>query len=120
MATRQPAASAQKKPPPRVVRAISDRYFWFIDRTRTGLRAVGLGILTYVSKERPEPPKVLIDRSLRLALSRSLIHVLPAAISTFLVVFNLHGFFIGLELQGQEGQDDLKMGTLQICAKLQV
>lgn len=95
-------------------------YTRLIDRFRTALRAVGLGILTYISKDRAEPSKVLVDRSLRLALARSLIHLLPACISMFLVAFNLQGWFIGIELQGEEDKDELKMGVLQISAKLQV
>jgi hypothetical protein len=117
---RQSKATTKAPKPARIRGMLSDSYKRFIDRFRTALRAVGLGILTYISKEKPEPPKVLVDRSLRLALARSLVHVLPAAISMFLVAWNLQGWFIGVELQGEQGQDDLKMGILQICAKLQV
>lgn len=105
---------------PHILRLLLSFYHRFTNQFRTALRSLGLGILTYVSIDRPEPSKVLIDRSLRLALARSLIHLLPATLSTFLIVLNLRGWFIGAELQGLGDQHEMKMGLLQISAKLQV
>ncbi|KAF4948405.1 hypothetical protein FSARC_13756, partial [Fusarium sarcochroum] len=91
--------------------------FAFIDYFRTLLRSIGLAIVTHVSKD--EEPKVLIDHSWRLALSRSTIHLLPACVSMALITLNLQGYFIGRELEGPRAQDDAKLGMLQAAAKIQ-
>lgn len=92
----------------------------FIERFRTLLRSVGLGILTYLKTSQDEPPKALINSSRKLALARCAIHIIPTGVSLALVIVNLRGHFIGSELEGTQGQDSLKLGMLQICAKLQV
>ena len=81
-------------------------------------RALGLGILTVV--RRGETPKVLIYTSKRQAVFHSVTHILPILVSTTLIGFNLQGFFIGRELQGEQNLDGLKMGVIQIAAKVQV
>jgi hypothetical protein len=82
------------------------------------LRAVGLGILAIVRGD--EPPKVLVSKSRRAVVFRSAVHVLPACVSLILIALNLHGYFIGRELQGYSGTDDGKLGALQVAAKIQV
>ncbi|KAH6892453.1 hypothetical protein B0T10DRAFT_605187 [Thelonectria olida] len=90
-----------------------------LDRFSTLLRSVGLGILTHFSRDREEPPKVLISTSWKQALARSAIHVLPASVSITLMAVNIQGYFIGSELQGHQNQDALKLGLLQVAAKTQ-
>ena len=87
-------------------------------RFRLLLRAIGLGIITVIRGD--EPKKILVYRSRRAVLSRSAVHVLPAIVSLALIGINLSGKFIGRELQGTPGTDDLKMGLLQVAAKVQV
>lgn len=102
--------------------------FWI-----TLLCSVGLGILTSfslsrdrrcfkLSRDKDEAPKILINTSRGQALARSAIHLLPALVSIGLMVINIRGFFIGIELQGvgPEHQDSLKLGLLQVAAKTQV
>jgi hypothetical protein len=61
-----------------------------------------------------EPRKVLIFESRRAVLSRSAVHILPVFVSLVLIVINLRGYFIGRELQGTSGGDDLKMGIYRL------
>ncbi|KAF4422944.1 hypothetical protein CFRS1_v001076 [Colletotrichum fructicola] len=91
----------------------------FRGRWRPILRAVGLGIVAFIGEDKPEPPKVLISQSRAVAVSRCAIHILPTAVSLFLISFNLQGYFIGSELQGNKNQDDVKSGVLQLAAKIQ-
>ncbi|KAF4966350.1 hypothetical protein FSARC_5978 [Fusarium sarcochroum] len=91
----------------------------FIQKFRTLLRNLSFGIITFLRGDKDEPPKVLINSSIRLAMARCAIHIVPAFLSIALVTLNCIGFFIGNELQGPKGQDDLKMGLLQIAAKIQ-
>ncbi|KAH7129165.1 hypothetical protein EDB81DRAFT_764314 [Dactylonectria macrodidyma] len=91
----------------------------FVSRFRTLLRAIGLKILTFLSPKTEEPSKVLVDESRRLALAPSAIHLVPASISITLIALNIQAYFIGPELQGTRDQDDLKLGLLQVAAKIQ-
>ena len=45
-------------------------------------------------------------------------HFLPMAASFLLVFWNLRGFYIGGELEGPSGQDDVRLLALQFAAKL--
>jgi hypothetical protein len=47
-----------------------------------------------------------------------LLHILPVAASLTLVVLNLKGYYIGLELSGPKGEDGLKLLGLQFAAKM--
>ena len=82
------------------------------------LRAIGLGIIAVLRGD--EPKKVIVYGSRRTILSRSAVHLLPACVSLVLIAINLRGHFIGRELQGTSGSDNLKMGVLQVAAKMQV
>lgn len=95
------------------------RTCWLVETFRTLLRTLGLSIITFLGGNDPEPSKVLIDSSRKLALARCAVHIVPAFLSTALITLNLLGFFIGNELQGDQDQDDLKFGLLQVAAKLQ-
>ncbi|UPK97982.1 hypothetical protein LCI18_008917 [Fusarium solani-melongenae] len=92
---------------------------WLVQKFRTLLRTLGLKVLTFLGGNDPEPPKVLIDSSRRLSIARCAIHIIPAFLSIALIALNLMVFFIGHELQGPGGQDELKLGSLQVAAKLQ-
>ncbi|KAL3486647.1 hypothetical protein BJX62DRAFT_17625 [Aspergillus germanicus] len=98
-------------------RTFTRPYNWATRRFRLFLRAVGLGILAIVRSD--EPPKVLVYKSRRAVVFRSAVHVLPACVSLILITLNLHGYFIGRELQGYSGTDDGKLGALQVAAKIQ-
>lgn len=84
----------------------------------TFLRAIGLKLATITTGK--EEPKVLVAGSRRSAFARCAVHILPSLISAALLVLNLYGFYIGFELNGPRGDDGVKMGVLQVCAKSQV
>ncbi|KAJ4312864.1 hypothetical protein N0V84_009718 [Fusarium piperis] len=90
-----------------------------LSKFRTLLRTLGLGIITFLGGNDDEPPKVLVDSSRRLAIARCAIHIIPAFVSVGLIVLNILGFFVGNELQGIKNQDELKLGFLQVAAKVQ-
>ncbi|KAH7011116.1 hypothetical protein EDB80DRAFT_762470 [Ilyonectria destructans] len=89
------------------------------DRFRTLLRTLSLSASTFRRSRKDERPKVLLQSSPWLALARCTVHLTPAFVSISLVAINLVGLFLGSELQGPQDQDDLKMGLLQIAAKVQ-
>ncbi|CRK18416.1 hypothetical protein BN1723_011577 [Verticillium longisporum] len=86
-------------------------------RYARAIRAVGLEIITI--RKGPEPPKSLFVLSRKAALARCIVHLLPAMISIILISINLMGYFIGTRLQGWRGSDSIKLGVLQLCAKVQ-
>ncbi|KAJ4127883.1 hypothetical protein NW768_008163 [Fusarium equiseti] len=92
-------------------------YRRIVNRCETLLRAVGLGITTITKG--PERPKKLFTISRRVALARCGVHILPSLVSLILITINLLGYFIGGELQGSKKQDSIKLGLLQIAAKVQ-
>jgi hypothetical protein len=96
--------------------------FRFVQKFRSLFRAVGLGIGLGITTlfEGPGERKVLVNRSRRIALSRAAVHLLPAAVSLYIVAINLRGYFIGNELQGVIYQDNQKLAPLQIASKIQV
>lgn len=95
------------------------RSSWFVRTFSTLLRTLGLKIVTFLGGNDLEQPKVLIDSSRRRAITRCAIHIIPAFLSIALIALNCIGFFAGNELQGFKGQDELKLGLLQVAAKLQ-
>lgn len=90
------------------------------NRFRTLLRTLSLSASTFRRSRKDERPKVLLQSSPWLALARCTVHLTPAFVSISLVAINLVGLFLGSELRGPQDQDDLKMGLLQIAAKVQV
>lgn len=66
----------------------------------------------------PEETKTAFYRSRRLALVRSLIHLVPFGVALYLVILNWAQYYIGEELQGPSGQDTEKLAALQFAAKL--
>ncbi|KAF4624009.1 hypothetical protein G7Y89_g14168 [Cudoniella acicularis] len=65
-----------------------------------------------------EERKIAIIADLRSAFLVSLLHIIPTAASTTLIVLNWRGFYIGRELQGVVGEDGLKFLGLQFAAKM--
>jgi hypothetical protein len=90
-----------------------------VDKFRTLLRTLGLSVVTFLGGNDDEPRKVLIDSSRRLAIARCAVHIIPAFLSIGLTTLNCLGFFIGNELQGLQDLDELKLGALQVAAKVQ-
>jgi len=66
----------------------------------------------------PENPKPLFKRSRTSASLCCLFHLIPVLVTLALVALNLLRFFIGRELDGPTGQDGIKLGVLQIAAKV--
>lgn len=88
------------------------------------LRNLGLEILAFDSKS--EPTKVVVKKSLWVAFSRCLIHILPVTVSLVLLRLNLGGFYIGHGFAQQSSSDltdqgnDVKLALIQVAAKVQV
>lgn len=99
-------------------RHVCDSAYRAVQASRVFLRAFGLSILTVVRRQ--EPPKTLIYPSVWQAMLHSVTHILPIMVSITVIAFNFIRFFIGRELQGQQGLDGLKLGVIQIAAKVQV
>lgn len=85
-----------------------------------GLDVITLLYLRFRRGLNEEPPKVLLQSSFWLAMARCTIHIIPALVSIGLVILNYRGYFIGNELEGPMNQDDMKLGLLQVAAKVQV
>lgn len=111
------ARSAVASPFRRGSAAIRGGYRRVVAKFTTFIRSVGLGIATITKGQ--EGAKVLVVQSRRVALSRCGVHILPSVVSVILITFNLLGYFIGTQLQGPQGQDAIKLGVLQVCAKAQ-
>ncbi|KAI4158998.1 MAG: hypothetical protein LQ342_006971 [Letrouitia transgressa] len=89
------------------------------------LKSIGLDAFYLLNQDKvdeqtpaKENPKILIHRDLRAVCYLSLLHSVPVTASIILVVLNCRGFYIGGELQGAEGKDDLKILGLQFAAKI--
>lgn len=83
------------------------------------LRSFGAGILTFLSPSCHEVPKILVDPRRSVAFGRCAIHVLPSCLSIALVALSGIGYFIGKDLQGEQGNDDMFQALLQVAAKVQ-
>ena len=90
------------------------------DSFPTLLRAIGLRIWTFIHGRRGgEEPKVYIRQSWLVVLAHCAVHLIPSAVSLFLISWNLLGFFVGNDLDGPQS-DAVKQGALQVAAKVQV
>lgn len=85
---------------------------------RVLLRATGLGVVAALTDN--EPPKQVAYKSRPTVVWRSAVHIVPAAVSLFLAIINIRGYFIGASLQGEDDADSLKFAALQVIAKIQV
>jgi len=84
------------------------------------LRSIGLWVFLLGLFQGEEEPKPLVSHSRILALARCGVHILPAAVSITVLLFNVQGYFIGAQLEGQQDMDSVKLAVLQVCAKAQV
>jgi hypothetical protein len=82
------------------------------------VRALGLGIIG--AEKGDEQRKLLIHKSRLALLASSAIHLVPTGITIFLIRHNYFSAFIGNELSVPRDQDNIKMGALQVAAKVQV
>jgi hypothetical protein len=67
-----------------------------------------------------ESPKAVWSLSSRRVLAHSLIHIIPSLFSIGIIVFNGLGYFIGENLEGFQGDDEVKLGLIQLAAKVHV
>lgn len=49
-----------------------------------------------------------------------MIHIVPSFFSIGIIVFNGLGYFIGENLEGFQGDDEVKLGLIQLAAKIHV
>lgn len=96
---------------------------WGITRRKISylLRAVGLSVVSSVLEPGPfqvEEKKVIVETSIWVALARCCGHILPLAISVFLLSYNFTGSYIGAQLSGPAYiSDSVKFQLLQFVAK---
>ena len=89
------------------------------------LRTVGLDAISFIRrKTRPndvEEAKIAISDSTLVALIRSSIHVLPVAVSIYLITLNLRGYYVGQHLPWSEDNygDSVALAFIQVAAKIQ-
>lgn len=67
--------------------------------------------------DRFEAPKVVISKSRRQLLKRSLIHIAPIATTIFVLVLNIHGIYIGEDFSGPIKSETMNLLILQVFAK---
>ncbi|KAH7327309.1 hypothetical protein BKA65DRAFT_510347 [Rhexocercosporidium sp. MPI-PUGE-AT-0058] len=94
-----------------------------ISRVRKLYQSLGLeSVFLLIQKIRGgsgvEEEKIVILHDFRTAFYVSLLHILPAATAITLLVLNWRGAYIGSELSGTRGQDNLKFLGLQFAAKM--
>jgi len=66
-----------------------------------------------------ELPKQAVNKGISVVLITILTaHALPAGVAIALISLNIHGYYIGGELAGPSGHDDIKLSGLQFAAKL--
>ena len=89
------------------------------------LRTLGLDVVSFFARTiRPnhfEKPKIAISDSVWVALSRCSIHLLPVAVSIYLITLNLNGRYVGRHLPWSEDDhgDSVALAFIQIAAKIQ-
>lgn len=82
----------------------------------------GIKLVNFVTGGDEEKAKIVVHRSIRTALARCWVHVLPLTEIVVLLVLNIRGFYIGTDLEGNHWEYDLtsKMLALRSTAKLLV
>lgn len=90
-----------------------------VRRARLVCRTLGLQVIPALCT-REESPKVVWSHSRPRALTRCLIHIIPSAVSIVIILLNQQGYFIGEDLEGFRGDDGIKLGLIQLAAKLHV
>jgi hypothetical protein len=69
-------------------------------------------------RPRVKLPKQAMRKNQFLAAVTTATHIIPTAAVAGLIWLNIRGYYIGGELAGAEGYDDLKFSGLQVAAKL--
>ncbi|KAL8814284.1 MAG: hypothetical protein Q9223_006481 [Gallowayella weberi] len=88
-------------------------------------RSIGLAIASDISphlrswKPSVEKKKIVINRSIKLALARCSVHVLPVVVSTVILIVNTKQLFIGIDFNSQIKSVTVNLALLQAAAKLQ-
>ena len=89
------------------------------------LRTVGLDIVSFFARKirlnHSEQAKITISDSVWVAFSRCSIHLLPVAVSIYLITLNLKGQYIGQHLPWSKSDygDSVALAFIQIAAKIQ-
>ncbi len=104
-------------------RATKARKVFKDSRVRRLYRSLGLDSLSVLIQKLcgssvVEEEKIAILQDFRTACYVSLLHILPMSTAIALSVLNWRGHYIGSELAGPHGQDNLKFLGLQIAAKM--
>ena len=84
-----------------------------------GLEILGLACQLKKPNARPEARKQVIRKSFWLALCKCGVHFLPAAASITLLYINIKGYWIGTQMVGMNGQNNVSIALLQLTAKMQ-
>ena len=89
------------------------------------LRTVGLDVVSFFARKirlsHSEQAKIAISDSVWVAFSRCSIHLLPVAVSIYLITLNLKGYYIGQHLPWSKTTygDSVALAFIQIAAKIQ-
>ena len=89
------------------------------------LRTVGFDIVSFFARKirlnHSEQATIAISDSVWVAFSRCSIHLLPVAVSIYLITLNLKGHYIGEHLPWSENDygDSVALAFIQIAAKIQ-
>lgn len=100
-------------------RLLVKAFSYITKRPRVVYRTLGLHVVpAWYTKW--ESPKAVWSLSTRRVLAHSLIHIVPSFFSIGIIVFNGLGYFIGENLEGFQGDDEVKLGLIQLAAKIHV
>lgn len=94
-----------------------------VHRIQRIFRSLGLDVINILNrrlrrKSALEEKKIALYEDFHPACYHSLLHILPVSTAVALSTLSLRGYYIGGELSGLRGQDDMKFLGLQIAAKL--
>ena len=89
------------------------------------LHTLGLDIVSFFARKnhlnQPEHPRIIISDSVWIVISRCSIHLLPIAVSIYLITLNIKGHYIGRHLPWSKNDydDNVALAFIQIAAKIQ-
>lgn len=81
-------------------------------------KAIGLEAISLLWSTDPEQPKPVYSSSLKTALARSTIHIIPMSVSVMLIALNFGHLLIGKEYTGFILSQPINIALLQLAAKL--
>lgn len=89
------------------------------------LHSIGLSLVKslvdkwlYPVRGASEHRKTVLDQNVWRALQRCTVHAISVVTSIVLCYVNVRGVYLGGELPGKSGQDNVKLGALQFAVKL--